>query len=1325
MVAASEAGADGVTSAGCLMSAVPVFGIIAVGLIAACACARVQAQEVLERWIPRDEVPVAADGVLLDRQNYNELLREVGADQEARAPQVSDLQFEIVEGRGRYRTRVEIVSYSSRWQRVELPMDGGDLELEAIPHENLLVFPRISTVDVFVRGLGKHVISWSRPVVMKSMGRHRTVRIRHGGAPSGHAQIAGRPEYRFPLAREGGEQEFNWRVKATSVANELSQSMSNVYLFGEARLIVESRQVIVAQAGDLPGTLRIGDLPAGVVFDRVMSESLRSWRQEDDALILEVSPCEVLQLQLRATLPVEGEGAIELLTLSLEKAKRRTLRFAFVREAGWLVEPKLPRMSVWETSSFPEAVVRHEGFAGAWLIPQLESPLQVERRRQDAAYRASVVQHAVFRQDFRCLHAYQVNIEPIHGQVTTVTMDLPDGQVLQKVEATLGGAVWEKTETGLRIRLPRPLRPMEFLGIHGFTTSEWSPGESFSLETFGFPEARKVDSRLGLDWSEGWQMRSLPAFEEMSEVTFTQPVKEAIRWPAGTAALQLTLASLVPLSVARTRAYALITPGEVAIHGELELDVRRGQRGELELGWGSEFEFGGEWVERYEDGVLYFPEGVRQRVTLPFTARLVLLALPELAVPSSPSHLTRWFIESEPGIDVRVSSDGFEARAGVIPPTIAGYHPRRRLMGVYETREPGSRLGFTVTSLHPYALAPTVVVDAELNTLVAGDGELWQQVTYQVAHPRSRSLVVAFPNKSEIWSLKVNGFVAKPVRKGDDEVSITLPTPESELATTEVSIAYRSSGAEMVMPPEVLGGIPTLRSESRLFGPDGLVPLSTGETETKPLLRSLADFFSPRLPMVAEAKWQLNRDSTDWKIFRGEQPPEGVPPTFLETERTQILSGPVLKGVADALQLGQRWGVSRAEVIRRLRKGLEVASEPGSDLLTIRMRGRDFEDASAIVNAMSKVYLNYRREREQVRSNHSLETLSRQLKNQADKAEEARLRMLDLAERYRIVDLAAMQNRASASGDPVTGAGTILMANLRDTYQQESAVAQMNLQIENLRGLEGDKMIRSAAMLDIDDPTLQGLWPTYQQYELTLQGLLDSGLGRKHPRVQEVEVQLGKTRAMLESAVENAKKQLETKLSMAQQAMALAQGMEEKKKDVSMDERRKVAEYSAASKEYELQKNMLANMQAKFATEQVELTKPKLPITVHEEAMATPNKAAGILPLDLDLDFPLRAPLDTEVRLGALAPTTLEFRSLRDEIARAWLGIACGGCLLLALCRGDNGAPWFWTVFLFILLGGVTPVALPHAVALANAILLGVLAVGITRAFFSYSRDDA
>ena len=193
------------------------------------------------------------------------------------------------------------------------------------------------------------------------------------------------------------------------------------------------------------------------------------------------------------------------------------------------------------------------------------------------------------------------------------------------------------------------------------------------------------------------------------------------------------------------------------------------------------------------------------------------------------------------------------------------------------------------------------------------------------------------------------------------------------------------------------------------------------------------------------------------------------------------------------------------------------------------------------------------------------------------------------------------------------------MGAMQDTYQAEAAITQIEMQIEKLAGLDGERLIQSAAMLDINDPTLQSLWPTYQQLQLERTKMRDSGLGEKHPKVRAADGQLSQTREMLESAVTNVRATLKTKLEMAKRALELSRGLEEDKKDKSMDERRKVAEYSEASKEYELQKNMLANMQAKFATEQVDLTMPKVPITVHEDAEVAMRPAKPNVPLNLIL----------------------------------------------------------------------------------------------------------
>ena len=201
------------------------------------------------------------------------------------------------------------------------------------------------------------------------------------------------------------------------------------------------------------------------------------------------------------------------------------------------------------------------------------------------------------------------------------------------------------------------------------------------------------------------------------------------------------------------------------------------------------------------------------------------------------------------------------------------------------------------------------------------------------------------------------------------------------------------------------------------------------------------------------------------------------------------------------------------------------------------------------------------------------------LAQQSDKVEEARLKMLDLAERYRIIDLSAMQNRASHTGDPVTGTGTILMSSMQDTYTAESNIAQIKMQLEKLEGLEGEELIQKAAMLDINDASLQALLPQYQKAALEKSKLMSDGLAQAHPDAQEIEQQLAKASSMLEKAVEGARGTLKTKLDMANKALSLAKDIEESTKDTSMDERRKAAEYAEASKAYKTEKRNLRRLE--------------------------------------------------------------------------------------------------------------------------------------------------
>ena len=291
----------------------------------------------------------------------------------------------------------------------------------------------------------------------------------------------------------------------------------------------------------------------------------------------------------------------------------------------------------------------------------------------------------------------------------------------------------------------------------------------------------------------------------------------------------------------------------------------------------------------------------------------------------------------------------------------------------------------------------------------------------------------------------------------------------------------------------------------------------------------------------------------------------------------------------------------------------------GTDLVAITFRDESAQRAATIVNTLVSGALERLFSIERERSNQALDTLQRQLNDQEAKVEEARLRMLDLAERYRIIDTGDIK-----IGQPTRG--QILMSSMPAKAEAKAMLAQAKMQLEALEGLEGEELIEAAAKTDLGRHTsLWPLWPHYLKLKHDLQSLRDRGYASEHPQVKKASAQIDEAKERLSEEVAQVVQVLESRVQNASSPQV-------PNRDQSMDERRKLAEYSEANKEYELQKKMLENMQAKFATEQVDLTTPSTSYTIHEEAEAPLRKST--LPVEV---------LEGAVNLGrhGLNPTTM------------------------------------------------------------------------------------
>ncbi|MDB4491864.1 hypothetical protein N9260_02480 [bacterium] len=108
------------------------------------------------------------------------------------------------------------------------------------------------------------------------------------------------------------------------------------------------------------------------------------------------------------------------------------------------------------------------------------------------------------------------------------------------------------------------------------------------------------------------------------------------------------------------------------------------------------------------------------------------------------------------------------------------------------------------------------------------------------------------------------------------------------------------------------------------------------------------------------------------------------------------------------MKLDQEWDLSPVWARKKIAADLTahyVGYEDFSHsrMLKVAFQGSDSRLAADIPNAIAKAYRIRKTTLWRTELDNSLDALQRELKDQSDNAEEARLRMLDLAERYHIV----------------------------------------------------------------------------------------------------------------------------------------------------------------------------------------------------------------------------------------------------------------------------------------------------------------------------------
>jgi succinoglycan biosynthesis transport protein ExoP len=362
--------------------------------------------------------------------------------------------------------------------------------------------------------------------------------------------------------------------------------------------------------------------------------------------------------------------------------------------------------------------------------------------------------------------------------------------------------------------------------------------------------------------------------------------------------------------------------------------------------------------------------------------------------------------------------------------------------------------------------------------------------------------------------------------------------------------------------------------------------------------------------------------SNNYEVFRDNTTQRMLTPTFIQTQFQIITSKETLYKVIEEMDLVKQWedAKTRADAYTLLLKKIETEEVRGTDLIDIEVYHVDPHEAADLANAIARMYRERRNSNESARSLAALDTLNAQETLQIQKVEDARLTMVELMEKFQIVDLGSGSAAWGWNQDsPETGKKQLVMQSKMSTLQAEQEISTIQTQIEKLQGLPEEQLMEQAVALNIVDSTITAFFPEFNKLNVQLQTLLNSGLGAKHPDVISAEQALIEMKRILDKGVVAVKSSLDTRLEIAKQSLENLQGIEDRQEQESMDERKSLTKYMEAKHNYETQNLLLTNMTESLLKEKIDLTMPRDPITVHEIAEPNEVPAKPRVPLQLAL----------------------------------------------------------------------------------------------------------
>lgn len=373
-----------------------------------------------------------------------------------------------------------------------------------------------------------------------------------------------------------------------------------------------------------------------------------------------------------------------------------------------------------------------------------------------------------------------------------------------------------------------------------------------------------------------------------------------------------------------------------------------------------------------------------------------------------------------------------------------------------------------------------------------------------------------------------------------------------------------------------------------------LVLLTTGVTT----------YFMPR-QYRSTVSMELKYESENMRVFEQNRA-GGLDPRFAPTQFEIMQRKEVLYPVIDKLKLVNRFGSDAGTTITKelayfkLRNLLSLKQVRNTEVLDLSVTYTDPVAAATIVNAVAESYQTKKREQKQELTSSSLFQLNSQLEAQRTKVSELTAKLAKMRkDDPTIVD--NENDRTIGVEDPRK---QVIASKEEEFSKSTTQLAALNSQLGQIEKLKGDELLRAIPLLEINDPTILKVFPLYQEAVASEAGMMNSGLGRQHPKMKSLRAQKDVYARQLTEQIDSVRRSLEIKRNISGTTNENLGRQVQTLRDDQRSLRQGSTDYFELKEELIRAKTVLGTAEQKYSSESIERNMPQVPAVIWEKAEA-------------------------------------------------------------------------------------------------------------------------